>query len=334
MNVLAKTPAAYRKLVGDISRLYKNARKALAEFYWYTGQRIVKVEQDGVVRARYGDNLLKHLSRDLSENLGPGFSERNLERMRNLYLKNPISPTSAKLPWSQEVELLSIEDLKTRTRLEKKAIREDLTSRELRALVQHENLQKKLSKQNGRALLRPIKGKIGVYRIVEFEGKLQWDKGFAAYRELLPVQARSFKEGDFVRHSGGAGLEKIPDGKVSDLYTYEAGLIRSIDADTFWMRVWTARPEWRMEKLRLRGIDAPELNTKEGKAAKRFVDRLFKKAKAITVTTTKPDKYHRYLTDVYLAIAGGEEIFINNVLLEKGHAVRTDKIPLTEWEKE
>ena len=102
----------------------------------------------------------------------------------------------------------------------------------------------------------------------------------------------------------------------------------------FWMRVWVAPPEWRKEKLRLRGIDAPELKTAKGKAAKRFVEALFKKAQKITITTTKPDKYHRYLTDIFLVMPGGEEIFLNNLLLEKNHAVRTDKIPASEWEKE
>lgn len=44
------------------------------------------------------------------------------------------------------------------------------------------------------------------------------------------------------------------------------------------------------EKLRLRGIDCPELNIPKGKAAKRFVERLASQAKSVTITTTKPDK--------------------------------------------
>lgn len=100
------------------------------------------------------------------------------------------------------------------------------------------------------------------------------------------------------------------------------------------MKVWTAPPDWNKQKLRLRGIDCPELNTPRGQTAKRYVDSLFAKAVKMTVTTTKPDKYHRYLSDVFLLMPDGKELFLNNHLLETGHAVRMDKIPAREWEKE
>ena len=336
MNVPAKTtPPAYKKLVADITRFYENARKAAAEVYWHTGRRIVEVEQDGAVRARYGEKLLENLSRDLCRRLGPGFSVENLRRMRRIYLSGPKRSAPAELTWTQQVELLPVKAVKRRARLEKKALREGLSSRRLRALVREKAGPadpKNLPVSDGRTPLVPLKGKMGIYRIVEIEKKLHWDRGFAAYRELSQDPARMFKDGDFVKSNEGR-LEKVP-GKLSDLYTYEADLLRAIDADTFWMRVWIARPDWRKEKLRLRGIDAPELNTPEGEAAKRFAEGLLNKAQSITVTTTKPDKYHRYLSDVFLRMPEGEEIFLNNLLITKGHAVRADKIPSSEWEKE
>ena len=327
MNTLTKTPPAYRKLVADITRFYENARRTLAKAYWRIGRRIVEVEQDGAVHARYGTKLLETLSRDLSRSLGSGFSVQNLRRMRQWYLENPKRSAPSVLSWTQQVELLPVKDREKRVRLQRTAVRQDLTTRELRALVRGQS-------HSTEPLLVPLKGKMGVYRIIKAGGKLHWDKGFSAYRELSEGEARTFKDGDFVRRKGREDLEKITDGKVSDLYTYEAELVHLIDADTFWMMVWTARPEWRKEKLRLRGINAPELGTPEGEAAKRFVAALFQKAKAITVTTTKPDKFHRYLSDVFLLMPDGEEIFLNNYLLEKGYAVRADKIPASEWEKE
>jgi len=327
----------YQKLVADITQLYQNTREAVGKFYWSTGRWIVEAEQNGAVRARYGAKLLKDLSKDLSGRLGSGFSVQNLRKMRRIYLASRKRPTSVELTWSQQVELLPLGNVTKREKLIRKAIREGLTAREIRALVRS---QSRLGRRKHKfvpgsvSLLVPKKGKIGVYRIIKVDQTLQWDKGFAAYRELSPDDVRTFKDGDFVRRTSTDALEKVPDGKPSDLYTYESDLIRAIDADTFWMRVWTARPDWRREKLRLRGIDAPELSTPEGRAAKRFVEALFKKAQAITVTTTKPDKYHRYLSDVFLLMPDGEEIFLNNRLLETGHAWRTDNIPLTEWEKE
>ena len=55
-------------------------------------------------------------------------------------------------------------------------------------------------------------------------------------------------------------------------------------------------------------------------------------ATAVTITTTKPDKYDRYLSDVFLETVSGEAIFLNNLLLEKGHAVRKDSFSLNDWE--
>jgi endonuclease YncB( thermonuclease family) len=89
----------------------------------------------------------------------------------------------------------------------------------------------------------------------------------------------------------------------------------------------------------LRGLDCPELSTAEGKAAKRFVDALVAKASAITINTTKPDKYDRYLADVFLSPergespeVTGESVYLNHALLEGGHAVRKDAWEFGDWE--
>ena len=79
-------------------------------------------------------------------------------------------------------------------------------------------------------------------------------------------------------------------------------------------------------------LDCPEIDTADGKAAKRFVERLVADAKAITVHTTKPDKYDRYLADVFVETRDGEDVFLNNVLLEQGHAERKDAWEFGDWE--
>ena len=99
------------------------------------------------------------------------------------------------------------------------------------------------------------------------------------------------------------------------------------------VRAQLTRTHYRLlvEKFRLRGIDCPEMNTAEGKAAKRFVDRLMSDAEEITVATSKVDKYDRYLADVYLRLRSGKEVFLNNALLENGHAVRMDGADQDDW---
>ena len=66
------------------------------------------------------------------------------------------------------------------------------------------------------------------------------------------------------------------------------------------------------------------MDTLAGKAAKRCTQALVDSAKFLVLTTTKPDKYDRYLADVFVGPIAGEEIFLNNALLENGHANRAD----------
>jgi len=96
------------------------------------------------------------------------------------------------------------------------------------------------------------------------------------------------------------------------------------------MEIYLKAKKWLKEKLRLRGLDVPELDTAEGKAARRFVEELIGESVAVTITTTKPDKWDRYLSDVFLETKSGHELFLNNLLLENGHAMRKDKFTLRE----
>ncbi|MBI4626107.1 MAG: hypothetical protein HY736_23165 [Verrucomicrobia bacterium] len=45
----------------------------------------------------------------------------------------------------------------------------------------------------------------------------------------------------------------------------------------------------------------------------------------------QPDKYDRYLADVFLELKSGETLFLNNALLENGHAVRMDGDAPRDW---
>jgi predicted nuclease of restriction endonuclease-like (RecB) superfamily len=68
------------------------------------GRRIVEHEQQGNRRAEYGKRILIELSHQLTTELGPGFSERNLKYMRRFYLEyyetipNIPQTVSAQLP--------------------------------------------------------------------------------------------------------------------------------------------------------------------------------------------------------------------------------------------
>lgn len=68
------------------------------------------------------------------------------------------------------------------------------------------------------------------------------------------------------------------------------------------------------QKLRLRGIDTPELPPTEGVKAKAFVEEILKRSKIITIKTYRKDKYDRYLADIFV---GSKEIFLNQKLLDE-----------------
>ena len=79
--------------------------------YWNIGRIIVEYEQQNQIHAEYGKQILKELSRELTRELGKGFSVSNIQFMRRFYQSYPIQQTaSVKLSWPHYCELLSISD--------------------------------------------------------------------------------------------------------------------------------------------------------------------------------------------------------------------------------
>ena len=61
--------------------------------YWNIGRVIVENEQNNDIRAEYGKETLKQLSRQLTKDFGKGFSVSNLQFMRRLYQTYQIQQT-------------------------------------------------------------------------------------------------------------------------------------------------------------------------------------------------------------------------------------------------
>ena len=115
------------------SRAAAAVNTAVVATYWEIGRQIVEYEQGGSAKAEYGSELLKKLSRDLTDLYGSGFGMSNINKMRKLYLTYPILQTvSAKLSWSHYVELLKIDDPLERSFYEKEAESEHWGVRELK----------------------------------------------------------------------------------------------------------------------------------------------------------------------------------------------------------
>lgn len=81
-------------------KVYSTVSYTMIECYWEIGKRIVDKEQLGHNRAAYGKELIKNLS----DELGKGFSTRTLRDIRKCYLTFPLwedlAHVCAKLEWS------------------------------------------------------------------------------------------------------------------------------------------------------------------------------------------------------------------------------------------
>ncbi len=125
-----------------------------------------------------------------------------------------------------------------------------------------------------------------------------------------------------------AGEYKITksDRSETELFTYQAKVERVVDGDTLRVKIDLGFDTWVRQYLRLRGIDCPELHTAEGGKAKRFVEKQLEKVPYILLTSTRSDKYDRYLADVFIpakaAVEGKPSTYLNQRLLNEKLAER------------
>jgi len=115
-----------KNYINEIKTILKNARQeaytavnsAMVEAYWKIGRRIVEEEQSGRERAEYGKEIIKNLSKELTEEFGKGFSRRTLWEMRKLYVYfsdyEKVRTLFAQLTWSHFQKVLRVSDEKAR----------------------------------------------------------------------------------------------------------------------------------------------------------------------------------------------------------------------------
>ena len=131
-------------LVQEIRTVLNAARRTVAKqvnnellmTYWKIGEIIVRYEQDDNIRAAYGEQTLKQLSKVLTQELGKGFSRSNIYNMRLFYLTyEKFQTVSGKLSWSHYCELLGISDSERRSFYEKEAVNAGWSVRELKRQI-------------------------------------------------------------------------------------------------------------------------------------------------------------------------------------------------------
>ncbi|WP_294236607.1 YhcG family protein [uncultured Chryseobacterium sp.] len=144
------------QLLQNISALLENARnkvvvavnQTIVLTYFEVGRMIVEDEQHGESRAEYGKAVLKDLSLHLTKRFGKGFSQRNLEQMRQFYLSYSIPQTLSaesenintiqqsslikfNLSWSHYLKFMRIKDPNERSFYEIESDKNNWSLREL-----------------------------------------------------------------------------------------------------------------------------------------------------------------------------------------------------------
>lgn len=332
---MSKPPAdnnAYPALLRRVRAVLIEGRRRIEQervrIYWETGRLIHTHILKNKTRAEYGGEVLERLARDLNVHVSV---LRRCLQFRQQYPRMPIHARGREFSWSHYRKLITVGDVKKRLLLEKNAAAKGWTVGELSARAVKE-------RPPDRRPLTPLRGELYTYRIVERptlgpdeDSGLLIDCGFGFFRDPEPRAGSSLSKGDIVQSIPKEDAYRLSKtGRtVKDLFTYRAYVEKVVDGDTLKVRLDLGFDSWCRQVLRLRDLNCPEIDTKEGLAAKAFVQSHLKEASVIIVRSSRSDKYDRYLADVFIP-AGGEQgepdaetdLYLNNLLLEGGHAER------------
>lgn len=115
-------------------RIVQTVNKTMVYTYFEIGRMIVEEEQNGNERAEYGKQILKELSKRLNTEFEKGFSQRNLEQMRQFFLtysKTQTPSAEFNLSWSHYLKLMRIDNEDERRYYQIEAYENNWSLREL-----------------------------------------------------------------------------------------------------------------------------------------------------------------------------------------------------------
>jgi len=129
--------------------------------YYNVGKLLVEA-QGGELRAKYGNKLIQEYSNRLTEELGKGYSTRNLKNMRKFYLlfgKGQALP--AQLTWSHYTELLILKNMNEILYYIEITKEQNLSYRELHQKIKNKEYER-LSVKTKEKLIKKEENKIEV----------------------------------------------------------------------------------------------------------------------------------------------------------------------------
>ena len=348
---MGKLPATsdYRKLrdrvLATLEEGKERAKEAVelerVKTYWQVGKHIQEHILANSDRAQFGKQVIGRLATDT------GMAGQRLYEMRRFYKLFPIFRPVGKLSWVHYATVLSRPTSEERAYYLKAAQEEGWSKRELQAAIRAGRYTRALgegkvaeelgSRGAGGRSFRPRRGRLYTYRVLppeeDEDDELSLDLGFTAKRgmeaeEQEGLKARTVVVAERLSKSPSRYALDVGPGSKQRLYTYKARVKRVTDGDTLWVELDLGFKIKLSQKLRLRGIDAPEMDTEVGRDAERFVKEQLQRVSFVVVTTARPDKYDRYLSDVFY-LEGTKEAkevaakgrCLNQELLKEGLAI-------------
>ena len=157
-----KTDTIYNEIKTFIenarTQAYKAVNFAMVQAYWNIGRLIVEQEQKGEAKSKYGQALIKELSKRLTHDFGKGFTVTNLKYMRQFYLTFPISHAlrdqsnvntlRPELSWTHYRLLLKVENPKARNFYIQECVESNWSTRQLERQINSFYYERLLSSQN------------------------------------------------------------------------------------------------------------------------------------------------------------------------------------------
>lgn len=327
----------YKKLVDqvtkELSALEGFIKRRTAEGYWKIGQYIHVHLLENQSRAGYGEGFYEKLAEDV------GLDITTLRRTVQFYQAYSIRAVPRELDWEHFKCLVTIENDKERQEIEERIIKNNWNTQELRDYL-HTKRERvtAVSPEKPVTQLSFTRGKLHTYQIVPANDSLAKlnplaiDLGFRLQASLPAAHSR-LKKKDTAELIFEQGLlqqvEKSTAAKES-LFTYQAAVDKIIDGDTLLVTFNFHLNVTISQKLRLRGVDCPEMGTEEGQKARRFVQSRLKGCDFVIVKTYKDrsDKFDRYIADVFYApnekdpaLVAAQGVYLNQELLNECLAV-------------
>ena len=174
MGNFVKTDDLLKDMCGIIESsreaAYKAVNVALVQRNWLLGYRIASEEMQGEERAEYGSELIKNLSKKLTQSYGKGFDYSSLYKFVRFYKEFPeildsVRPKSLPLlSWTHYRILLQVNDKEARDWYEKEAIEQTWSVRTLQRNISSQYYYRMLKTQKKELVEGEMKELVAPYQ--------------------------------------------------------------------------------------------------------------------------------------------------------------------------